>query len=151
MTKTRKNKKSYVRGWSKQQPSYKQRTNMFKKCGQRCFLGPKKSFPICTKNTCKINKRGVMAAYMRAKEYKHSRIASKAKKMLGGAVEQNIYNNPKYLPNEKTFGPLIDQQVARQQEMEQRQRRITNNLRRTENRVVDDTLNLLQAHNNTIR
>lgn len=82
-------RKSRVRGWSKAKPSYHQRTVMYKSCGQKCFLGPNKSFPICTKNTCKINKKGVLAAYMRAKEYKtirgtkkYSRIANKAYKML---------------------------------------------------------------------
>ena len=51
MSKTRKN------GWSKQQPGAHQRTLMLKRCGKKCFLGPNKSFPICSKNTCKINKK----------------------------------------------------------------------------------------------
>jgi hypothetical protein len=62
---------------------------MMKKCGKKCFLGPKKTFPICTKNTCKVNKKGVMAAYMRAREYmtikgtkKYTTIANKAKSIL---------------------------------------------------------------------
>lgn len=77
------------RSWSKMKPSYHQRTMMMKKCGKKCFLGPKKTFPICTKNTCKVNKRGLQAAYMRAMEYKsirgtkkYSRIANKAYKKL---------------------------------------------------------------------
>ena len=80
---------SYLRGWSKAKPGYHQKTVMLKKCGKKCFLGPNKSFPICTKNTCKINKKGLHAAYSRAKEYKsikgsrkYSRIANKAYKML---------------------------------------------------------------------
>ena len=80
----------FIRGWKKQQPGYHQKTNMMKTCGKKCFLGPRKSFPICTKNTCKINKKGVYAAYIRAAEYKtikgtqkYSRIASKARKLLG--------------------------------------------------------------------
>jgi len=76
--------------WSTQNPNTHQRTIMMKKCGKKCFLGPHKSFPICTKNTCKINKRGVRAAYVRAREYmsikkgtqKYRNIAKKAKKML---------------------------------------------------------------------
>jgi len=78
-----------VKGWSKQQPSRHQRTKMMKKCGKKCFLGPNKSFPICTKNTCKVNKKGVRAAYIRAREYmtikgtrKYRNIAKKAKKMI---------------------------------------------------------------------
>jgi hypothetical protein len=62
---------------------------MMKKCGKKCFLGPKKTFPICTKNTCKVNKKGVMAAYMRSREYmtikgtkKYTNIANKAKSIL---------------------------------------------------------------------
>ena len=90
MVNTRKNKHKYsVKGWANQQPGTHQRTVMMKKCGKKCFLGPKKSFPICTKNTCKVNKKGVMAAYMRAREYmtikgtrKYKTIANKAKRML---------------------------------------------------------------------
>ena len=53
-----------------------------KKCGKKCFLGPKKSFPICTKNTCKINKKGVYSAYIRARQYKYNKISKKAKYIL---------------------------------------------------------------------
>lgn len=88
MSRTRKNK-SYLKGWSRQQPSTHQRTVMMRKCGRKCFLGPNKSFPICTKNTCKVNKRGVQAAYIRAKEYvtikrsrKYRKIAHRAYNML---------------------------------------------------------------------
>ena len=60
---------------------------MCKKCGKKCFLGKHLSFPICAKNTCKINKKGVYSAYIRARQYSsknksYERIASKAKKML---------------------------------------------------------------------
>lgn len=90
MTKSRKNRlKSTTRGWSKAQPNSRQRTMMIQKCGKKCFLGPNKSFPICSKNTCKINKKGVLSAYMRAKEYvsikgtqKYRKIAKKALKLL---------------------------------------------------------------------
>lgn len=88
--KTRKNGRgAYLKGWSKAKPGTHQRTLMLKKCGKRCFLGPNKTFPICKKNTCKIDKRGLHAAYNRAKEYKtikgsrkYSNIANKAYKML---------------------------------------------------------------------
>ena len=86
----------YLKGWSKQQPGAKQRTAMMHKCGKKCFLGPNKTFPICTKNTCKVNRKGVYAAYIRAREYtsiskkqnnrnktrKYSSIASKAQRLL---------------------------------------------------------------------
>lgn len=80
---------AFLRNWSKQQPGYHERTVMFRNCGQKCFLGPNKTFPICTRNTCKKNRKGVYAAYIRAKEYititgapKYRRISSKAQKLL---------------------------------------------------------------------
>ena len=82
-------KNRLVKGWSKQSPDIHQRSVMLKKCGKKCFLGPKMTFPICTKNTCKINNKGVHAAYIRAKEYmtikgtrKYKTIANKAYRML---------------------------------------------------------------------
>ena len=90
MASTRKNGRgSKTRGWKNQSPEYRQRTFMLKKCGKKCFLGPNTSFPICTKNTCKVNKKGVYAAYIRAKEYitikgtkKYTNIAKKAAQLL---------------------------------------------------------------------
>jgi len=79
MNKTRRN---VTRGWKKEQPSYKQRTQMLKKCGKKCFLGPKKSFPVCKKNTCKISKKGVYSAYIRARQYHHKSISKRAKQLL---------------------------------------------------------------------
>jgi hypothetical protein len=83
-------------GWKRVKPSTRERTIMKKNCGKKCFLGPKKSFPICNKGTCKINKKGVWAAYIRAREWgskkmrgskKHSKsfynkIARKSRKLL---------------------------------------------------------------------
>ena len=74
-------------GWKKQAPTRKQRNIMYKKCGKKCFLGSKKSFPICIKNTCKVSKKGVYAAYLRGREYrkrgsKYYSISHKAKNML---------------------------------------------------------------------
>ena len=67
---TRKMRKSVPwRGWSKQKPTTAQRTKMMRKCGKKCFLGPKKSFPICKKNTCKVSSKGLWAAYVRSKEW----------------------------------------------------------------------------------
>ena len=87
-TKTRRQKMT-TKGWSKQQPGTHQRTVMMKKCGKKCFLGPNKSFPICKKNTCKKSKKGILAAYIRAREYvtikgtrKYKQIANKAHRML---------------------------------------------------------------------
>lgn len=83
MRKTHKNGRgSTTRGWKKQKPSYHERTLMLKRCGRKCFLGSNKSFPICTKNTCKVNPKGVYSAYIRSKQYYHKNISRKAKKML---------------------------------------------------------------------
>ena len=83
MSKTRKNGRgSTTRGWKNEQPGYRQRTLMLKKCGRKCFLGPKKSYPICTKNTCKINPRGVYSAFIRSRQYKKLNISKKANRLL---------------------------------------------------------------------
>ena len=83
MPKTRKNKsKSVTRGWKKEEPSYHQRSVMLKRCGKKCFLGSKKSYPICKKNTCKISSRGTYYAYIRARQYHKKSISKKAEKIL---------------------------------------------------------------------
>lgn len=70
------------RGWKKERPSYRQRTTMMAKCGKRCFLGPNKSYPICKKNTCKVSKKGVYAAYVRSRQFHKRKVSRKAKGML---------------------------------------------------------------------
>lgn len=83
MSKTIRNGRgSTTRGWKKQKPGYHQRTVMLKRCGRKCFLGPGKSYPICTKNTCKVNAKGVYAAYIRSSQYHRKNISRKANKML---------------------------------------------------------------------
>jgi hypothetical protein len=74
-------------GWKSEKPGFHQKTLMLKKCGKKCFLGSKKSFPICKKNTCKVSRKGVYAAYVRArqnrnKSRKYGKIAANAKKLL---------------------------------------------------------------------
>ena len=83
MSKTRKSGRgSATRGWKRQKPGYHQRTVMLKKCGKKCFLGPKKSYPICTKNTCKLNPKGIYSAFIRASQYHKKNISRKAKNLL---------------------------------------------------------------------
>lgn len=89
-----KTKKLSSKGWAKKSPKRgNERNNMMRKCGKKCFLGSKKSFPICSKNTCKVNLKGVYAAYVRAKQWEnqpnvskkhkmYKRVAKKSKKML---------------------------------------------------------------------
>jgi len=63
--------------WSRVAPrSIGERSAVLSKCGRRCFLGSEKTFPICARlgsvsssNTCKINRLGVQAAYIRAREW----------------------------------------------------------------------------------
>ena len=89
-------KKNPWAGWSRVKPTKKERKLMKHKCGDKCFLGPNESFPICTKRTCKINKKGVWAAYVRARQWsskknkniknkytkRNKKVAIKAKKLL---------------------------------------------------------------------
>ena len=89
MSKTRRSKsrRSKTRGWKNEQPGYHQRSVMLKKCGRKCFLGTKKSFPICKKNTCKVSTKGVYSAYIRARQYsskgqKYRTVSKKANRML---------------------------------------------------------------------
>lgn len=69
------------RKWSRVAPKrIGERSALLAKCGRRCFLGPAKSFPICARlvsgssarssaTACKIDRRGVQAAYIRAREW----------------------------------------------------------------------------------
>lgn len=83
MTKTRKNGRgSTTRGWKNEKPSYHQRTIMLKQCGKKCFLGPRKTYPICTKNTCKVNPKGVYSAFIRSRQFHRKNISQKANKIL---------------------------------------------------------------------
>jgi hypothetical protein len=88
MLKTRRNGRgSATKGWKSEKPSFHQRSVMLKKCGKKCFLGTKKSFPICKKNTCKVSPKGVYSAYIRARQYsskgqKYRVVSKKANQML---------------------------------------------------------------------
>ena len=91
MIRNKTHKKLSSKGWSKKSPGTRERRKMKEQCGQKCFLGPisESSFPICNKNTCKKNQKGIYAAYVRARQYlsktkkvKYNRIAIRAKKML---------------------------------------------------------------------
>ena len=83
MNKTLKNGRGVAtKGWKNEKPGYHQKTVMLKKCGKKCFLGPGKSYPICTKNTCKVNPKGVYSAYIRSRQYHKRNISRRANKML---------------------------------------------------------------------
>ena len=80
MSKTR--RRGPTKGWKKEQPSAHQRTLMLKHCGKKCFLGTKKRYPICKKNTCKVSSKGVYSAYIRARQYHDRKVSKKANRML---------------------------------------------------------------------
>ena len=90
-------RKSISTGWSKLSPNTTQRTIMLKKCGKKCFLGPKKSFPICAKGTCKINDKGLHAAYVRAKQWGGSpkKYKGKTQPTMSQATYQKIARSAK--------------------------------------------------------
>ena len=66
-------------GWGKLVPNTKQRRKLLKKCGKKCFLGSNLSFPVCAKNSCKVNKKGVYAAYVRSRQLTKRKSKSKAR------------------------------------------------------------------------
>ena len=67
------------KGWAKLAPFGRARTVMLRNCGKKCFLGPKKSFPICAKGTCRRNRKGIEAAYVRARQWGKKRSSYKSK------------------------------------------------------------------------
>ena len=79
-TRTRKRKQVPWAGWGKISPKGRERTEMKKRCGKKCFLGPGKSFPVCKKKTCKVSKKGAWAAFIRAKEWGKKRSTYKGKR-----------------------------------------------------------------------
>jgi len=76
--------KNPTKGWAKMSPKKgKERNTMMKKCGSKCFLEPKtKKYPICSKNSCKITKKGLQSAYNRAMQYGRIDIALKSRKKM---------------------------------------------------------------------
>ena len=83
--------------WSRDAPkSIGDRSAVLSKCGRRCFLGPGKTFPICARlgsgsgsGTCKIDRRGVAAAYSRAREW--AAITARKKRTVAGARAHRRY------------------------------------------------------------
>ena len=65
---TRKQLSRTYKSWRHNKPTTHERTLQMKRCGKKCFLGSKKSFPICNAGTCKMSKGGIMSAYVRSRE-----------------------------------------------------------------------------------
>jgi len=77
---TRKRRSVPWSGWAKIAPKQgRERDTMKKNCGKKCFLGPKTSFPICAKGTCRVSDKGLWAAYIRAKEWGKPRSSYKGR------------------------------------------------------------------------
>jgi len=87
----------FSRKWSRDAPkSIGDRSAVLSKCGRKCFLGPSKSFPICARlgsgagsGTCKVDRRGVAAAYSRAREW--ASITARKKRSAAGARAHRRY------------------------------------------------------------
>ena len=85
------------RKWSRVAPkTISDRSAVLSKCGRKCFLGPGKTFPICARlgsgsgsGSCKIDRRGVAAAYSRAREW--AAITSRKKRTASGARAYRRY------------------------------------------------------------
>ena len=65
---TRKQLLRTYKSWRHNNPTASQRTLQLKRCGKKCFLGSKKSFPICNAGSCKPSKGGLISAFIRARE-----------------------------------------------------------------------------------
>jgi len=60
------------------------RRSMLRKCGPKCFLDPNKDhpkFPVCNRN-CNVQKRGLLSALIRARQWGYHDIAKMAERRL---------------------------------------------------------------------
>ena len=72
----------FWKGWRDVAPGYKDRRVMYGVCGKQCFLQPPYKYPICRARTCRIDRRGVMSGYIRARQRHNWRTSAKARRML---------------------------------------------------------------------
>jgi len=115
-TNKRSTKKLSSKGWAKMSPGTHERTVMKKECGTKCFLGPtnESCFPICAKGTCKINLKGIYAAYVRAREYGSKRSSGTMRSSGTSSghkhtkkTYQNIATKAKKMLKKRGFGPNL--------------------------------------------
>ncbi len=85
MALSRRQRSSPSRGWRRSAPKTREdRRALAKSCGAKCFLDPKRlKFPICpkcrgTSCSCKPDCRALSAAYNRANQYGHRKVAAHA-------------------------------------------------------------------------
>ncbi len=70
-------------GWAKEAPDTEERDRQLKKCGRKCFLSTKGTgFPVCKKGSCSVSTKGLYAAYVRARQFRHSGVAKRAVREL---------------------------------------------------------------------
>ena len=88
------------RGWSRVAPkTVRERSALAAKCGRRrCFLGPGQTFPVCARlgassgpGDCKVDRRGVAAAYSRAREWASITARKKRTSSASGARAHRRY------------------------------------------------------------
>ena len=94
-------KESPLKCWNKLSPNKRQRKEMMYMCGKKCFLGPNLSFPVCAKGTCKINRKGLHSAYIRAVMWgkKPSEYPQKPRPRMPRKVYTNVKKKAKRLLN----------------------------------------------------
>jgi len=99
-------------GWAKEAPKGVARTKMYKNCGKKCFLGKKTpgdtqhpDFPICTKGTCKVNTKGLYAAYIRARQWgkKKSSYKKSEQPRLSRKTYKNVEKKAKKMLKKRGF------------------------------------------------
>jgi hypothetical protein len=78
---------SATRGWHAAAPQRgKERQTLYNMCGSMCFLAPQTlGFPICAAlregQGCRVDCRGVVAARVRAAQYKHADVLKKSNRV----------------------------------------------------------------------
>jgi len=71
--------------WGSKKPErVSERRELLKQCGKSCFMLPKElKFPVCNKKAppCTYNKRGITAAYVRARQWGYEDVAAKVDRL----------------------------------------------------------------------
>ena len=106
--KSRRKSKS-MKGWAKMlspKPG-PERRKMMKKCGSRCFLRPRNlGYPICTKNTCKQSRKGLLAAVARGKQNHDEYVVSRARRLLKSKKRSSMINNQDLLSDNQIMNRI---------------------------------------------
>lgn len=96
-------------GWSEKAPKKgKQREQLAKSCGGKCFLMPeKRKFPVCARCngsvcTCKPSCEGLKAARIRAAQYHYTQVKERADKLLAEHGCSQAKKKKKRLVKKKT-------------------------------------------------